>query len=65
MFPPAWRPGSGAALGSAGRGEGEGEAGGRTPVSEPVRGPAMEACPGVEHVVEAIKSLYHDPDPKR
>lgn len=26
---------------------------------------AMEAAPGVEHVVEAIKSLYHDPDPKR
>ena len=25
----------------------------------------MEAAPGVEQVVEAIKSLYHDPDPKR
>ena len=25
----------------------------------------MEAAPGVEHVAEAIKSLYHDPDPKR
>ena len=25
----------------------------------------MEAAPGVEHVGEAIKSLYHDPDPKR
>ena len=25
----------------------------------------MEAAPGVEHVVEAIRSLYHDPDPKR
>ena len=27
--------------------------------------PIMEAAPGVEHVAEAIKSLYHDPDPKR
>ena len=27
--------------------------------------PTMEAAPGVEHVVEAIKSLYHDPVPKR
>ena len=25
----------------------------------------MEAAPRVEHVVEAIRSLYHDPDPKR
>ena len=25
----------------------------------------MEAAPGVEHVVAAVRSLYHDPDPKR